>query len=113
MIEYEWTIQEQEFYNDEEGVECYDILNHDFADRLDQYGPFQWGDIDGKEFALVLIRRDWAPDFMNQEMDYAETYRDDSGFWKLPEKFTNVNGVDTFKVPQKFHAELAKRQKKA
>lgn len=110
MIEYEWSIQEQEVYVDDDGVECFEINNHDFADRLEQYGPIQWGELDGRNYQLVLIRRDWAPDFMNQEMEYAEAIRDDEGRWVLPVNFANVNGNETRNVPKRFHAELAKRQ---
>lgn len=112
MLEYEWTIQEQEVYIDEDGVECYDILNHDFSDRLDQYGPYQWEEINGKDFALTLIRRDWKSDYSNWSGEEAEAYLNDSGMWVLPDKFSNINGNETVKVPQKFHKELARRQKK-
>lgn len=112
MIRYEWTIEERSNYIDDEGVPCFDVENHDFADRLDQYGPLQWEEIDGHNFALVLIRRDWKSDYSNWSGEEAETYRDENGTWQLPEKFADINGIETVKVPKRFHMELAKRQKK-
>lgn len=110
MIEYEWTIEQRSNYIDEEGIPCFDIEDHDFADRLEQYGPYQWGDIDGNNFALVLIRRDWKSDYSNWSGEEAEAYLE-NGVWKLPEMFADINGIETVKVPKRFHAELAKRQK--
>lgn len=111
MIEYEWTIEERFHYIDEEGVPFFDIENHDFSDRLDQYGQYQWDEIDGHNFALVLIRRDWKSDYSNWSGEEAEAYRE-NGVWKLPERFTDINGKETVKVPKKFHFELANRQKR-
>lgn len=106
MIEYEWTIEERTVYDDG----AFDIENHDFADRLEQYAPPQWAEIDGRNFVLTLIRRDWDRDGMSFEYEEAETFKTETGLWALPAKFKDIDGNETRDIPKRFHAELAKRQ---
>jgi len=106
MIQYEWSIEERTNYDDG----SYDVEIHDFADRLDQYGGSQWDEIDGKTYVLILHRRDWKSDYSNWTGEEAEAARGDDGLWHLPEKFGDIDGCKTVKVPKRFHAELAKRQ---
>lgn len=107
MVEYEWTTEERMNYEDG----TFDIENHDFADRLDQYPENQWIEIDGKVYVLTLIRKDWYRDGGGYEHEEAETTRDTSGQWTLPVKFKDIDGNETRDIPKRFHAELAKRQK--
>lgn len=102
---YEWTIEERTIYEDG----TFDIENHDFADRLEQYPPNQWAEIDGQNFALTLIRRSFWP-YRHEE---AEAILGEDGFWVLPRKFADLDGNKTRNIPKRFHVELAKRQRQA
>lgn len=109
MTEYEWTIEERTIYEDG----TFDIENHDFADRLEQYPPNQWAEIDGQNFALTLIRRDWQRDGRNYEYEEAEAILGEDGLWILPRKFADLDGNKTRNIPKRFHVELAMRQRQA
>lgn len=95
MTSYEWDI---ELLDAETG----DILDHDHRDKL---ADFQIGDEDGS--ALVLVRDTGNEDDGLQDRLWA--YVTDG---KLPEFFSDSGGRATgYKVPQRFHREVAKRYK--
>jgi hypothetical protein len=89
---YEWDVEEVSTLPEDQG----DIIEHwfqtSYAGCVKKSAEAPQA---GAEWKVVLVRdddegRSWA-------------YMDDG---KLPEHFTDANGADCAKVPQKFHAEV-------
>ncbi len=89
MISYEWTL---------EIIEDTDIVDSTFSDTLD----FDRAELIGNDLGLV---RNEGNDNAGLEDRYWAYVKGG----KLPEYFTNAMGESiNIKVPQRFHAELAK-----
>lgn len=87
---YEWDIEEVDEYED--------IQDHDFQDKLKDFGAAP--NIDGKQRQLVLVRNVIDRDGDLVQRDWAYAVKHDKS-WLLPELFEN-----RAKVPNRFQVEL-------
>jgi hypothetical protein len=91
MVDYEWCCEQVE-------RETGDIVDNYFADSLEQ--ALGWVDDDDQhEYRVALVRSQWHGDCVSHSWAYL--YDDGT----LPEYFSDSDGNDTTKVPQRFHRE--------
>jgi len=89
---YEWDIEEV----DEHG----DIQDHDFVDKLKDFGVTPT--VDGERYQLVLVRTTGDDIDGADEREWAYAIQRD-GRWVLPEEFDGGT-----RVPKRYHDELAR-----
>ena len=99
-VVYEWDVETQTD-GESEGFEDGEVLDHDFRDNYAQCLEIASGTPEpGQKFVIVLVR-DSLRGFCGRAWAYVEN-------GKLPEYFTDADGADDAKVPQKFHSEVAR-----
>jgi hypothetical protein len=92
---YEWDIEEW----DDGG----DVIDHNHVDKVTED---LLSKVDGKFFHLVLVRNSGNRYTGLIHRDWSYTYKSHiTGTWLLPDIFD-----DGYKVPERFHVELAKVQ---
>lgn len=94
---YEWCIEECE--HDIEG----DIIDLNFSDSLEEYSSRDLGQIDQKQYQLVLLKNIYNDYEGLKRRYYAYAQIGTDGCLVLPEMFKEGT-----LVPKKFHAQLAR-----
>ena len=106
---YEWDFETyEEYYCEFLKQYCADVVDHYFADELKDLEQFYKDGHDGDDKGcLVLVRN--KGNKHNGVTDRTWAYVENR---ELPERFMNAFGHEETKVPQRFHKELDKLNKK-
>jgi hypothetical protein len=92
MVDYEWCCEQVH-------RETGDICDCYHADTMDEALSYAGGIDDQYDYQIGLVRSQWDGDCVSHSWAYL--YDDGT----LPEYFSDSDGNDTTKVPQRFHQE--------